>query len=276
MNSNMFSLLQEDEEVEKPVKQTKAVQPKKEKPKPAPVVQAPAPDYNPAEVGKTTSRGDAREHNKDNKDNKFKKESKDGVKTSGGRPPKREFDKHSGTGRGKEVKKGGSGANNWGNPNDESENTKVAEIVEEVVTTEQKVEEVKEVVVEPEDLTVTFEEYLKQREEKKTQWNSEAFGVVEERKADTNGLEGLKICKGDFDDLDDKKKHNAPTSGSNKTQRSSAKVVVSEVGFKAPQIQTFDKKDRKSQDRKPRNTSGQKKTDKVDIFNTKDFPSLKN
>eukprot|EP00294_Goniomonas_avonlea_P003705 CAMPEP_0114551626 /NCGR_PEP_ID=MMETSP0114-20121206/6704_1 /TAXON_ID=31324 /ORGANISM="Goniomonas sp, Strain m" /LENGTH=266 /DNA_ID=CAMNT_0001736473 /DNA_START=99 /DNA_END=899 /DNA_ORIENTATION=- len=33
---------------------------------------------------------------------------------AGGRPPKREFERHSGTGRGKEVSKNGAGANNWG------------------------------------------------------------------------------------------------------------------------------------------------------------------
>jgi len=39
--------------------------------------------------------------------------------TEGGRPPKREFERHSGTGRGREVSKNGAGAHNWGKEGDE-------------------------------------------------------------------------------------------------------------------------------------------------------------
>ena len=37
---------------------------------------------------------------------------------TGHRAPKREFDRHSGTGRGREIPKNGSGPRNWGNPKD--------------------------------------------------------------------------------------------------------------------------------------------------------------
>lgn len=42
-----------------------------------------------------------------------------GVVRAGNRPPKREFDRHSGTGRGTEMKRGGAGKHNWGTANDE-------------------------------------------------------------------------------------------------------------------------------------------------------------
>lgn len=95
--------------------------------------------------------------------------------TKGGRGPreardgKRTFDRRSGTGRGKETKKGGGGRGNWGSDKNEArtnegpvdENAPVAVATEtepEAVVEEPVVEE--PVVVEEEEITMTMDEYL--------------------------------------------------------------------------------------------------------------------
>jgi len=94
--------------------------------------------------------------------------------TKGGRGPrvardgKRTFDRRSGTGRGKETKKGGGGRGNWGSDKDEARKNEGpldenAPVVAAATETEAVVEEpvVEEpVVVEEEDITMTMEEYL--------------------------------------------------------------------------------------------------------------------
>jgi plasminogen activator inhibitor 1 RNA-binding protein len=123
----------------------------------APKVVAPAPAKK--EVVKTEKR---RPNNNDRN-------------TKGGRGPreardgKRTFDRRSGTGRGKETKKGGGGRGNWGSDKNEArtnegpvdENAPVAVATEtepEAVVEEPVVEE--PVVVEEEDITMTMDEYL--------------------------------------------------------------------------------------------------------------------
>ena len=99
----------------------------------------------------------------------------------GGRAPardgKREFDRRSGTGRGKEIKKGGGGARNWGSDKNEARTAEgpVVEGEEKPVHTEGGIDAVAapvvelaeyvEAVPEPEDNTISFEDYLKNKEE---------------------------------------------------------------------------------------------------------------
>uniref|UniRef100_A0A7S0Y828 Hyaluronan/mRNA-binding protein domain-containing protein n=1 Tax=Pseudo-nitzschia delicatissima TaxID=44447 RepID=A0A7S0Y828_9STRA len=85
----------------------------------------------------------------------------------GGRPPardgKRTYDRRSGTGRGKEIKKGGGGARNWGSDKNEAkkaegtinEDNVIAPVAETEEAEAPAVEEPKE-----EDNTMTYSEYI--------------------------------------------------------------------------------------------------------------------
>ena len=94
----------------------------------------------------------------------------------GGRAPardgKRAYDRRSGTGRGKEIKKEGGGARNWGNDKTEAKKME-GKIDEEAV--EKPTEEAEVVVEEPEvvepepepDNTMTLAEYMAAKQQKK-------------------------------------------------------------------------------------------------------------
>ncbi|KAL7468828.1 hypothetical protein ACHAXS_009064, partial [Conticribra weissflogii] len=96
----------------------------------------------------------------------------------GGRPPardgKRTFDRRSGTGRGREIKKEGGGGHNWGNDKNDAKKAEgpVEEGNEEINTPEEDAENkadveeeaVVEKVEEPEDKTMSYDEYLKQKQ----------------------------------------------------------------------------------------------------------------
>jgi len=125
------------------------------------------------------------------------------TKSGRGRPPardgKRTYDRRSGTGRGKEIKKGGGGGRNWGSDkNDARRNQgvvdekaldkKEADGVETPTEGEEpKVEEEKVEVKEeePEDNTISYEDYLKTKE-------SSASGILApvEKKDFVNEFEG--------------------------------------------------------------------------------------
>lgn len=114
----------------------------------------------------------------------------------GGRPPardgKRTFDRRSGTGRGKEMKKGGGGGHNWGSDQNDAKkaegpvtegnedvNTPTEEATaEKVEATEETAPVAEEKEPEPEeDKTLSYEEYLAQ----KARPDSEAFKPLESR-----------------------------------------------------------------------------------------------
>jgi plasminogen activator inhibitor 1 RNA-binding protein len=92
----------------------------------------------------------------------------------GGRAPprdgKRQYDRRSGTGRGKEIKKDGGGAHNWGSDKDEAKTMEEMVNVEEVAADEEpKNEEAPAFEEEPEhepepepeqDNTMTYAEYM--------------------------------------------------------------------------------------------------------------------
>jgi len=133
--------------------------------------------------------------------------------TRGGRGPpkardgKRTYDRRSGTGRGKEIKKGGGGARNWGSdkadarkaegtvdeenvPASGEEGQEVAKSEEEAVV----VEEPKE----PEVVTKTFDEYME--EKKKAVEDNPFFQAKELREVDNefSGAKASKIVEEDF------------------------------------------------------------------------------
>ncbi|KAL3497562.1 hypothetical protein ACH5RR_040294 [Cinchona calisaya] len=101
----------------------------------------------------------------------------------GERPPRRAFDRHSGTGRGNGIKREGAGRGNWGTPTDEiapeaeepinegeknidAEKQSGQEIVEDA-TKDAPADEPEEKEKEPEDKEMTLEEYQKVLEEKR-------------------------------------------------------------------------------------------------------------
>eukprot|EP00804_Cyclotella_cryptica_P007548 CCRYP_010631-RA/>CCRYP_010631-RA protein AED:0.05 eAED:0.05 QI:4427/1/1/1/0.66/0.5/4/256/290 len=144
--------------------------------------------------------------------------------TKGGRssrPPAREgkrtFDRRSGTGRGREISKGGGGGHNWGSDKNDAKKAEgpVTEGEEEaaavVVTAEENgadatdndkeeedaaaaVEEVKE--PEPEDKTLSYEEYLAI----KSRPDSAAFKPLEERTVE-NEFAGKSVTRKETEDF---------------------------------------------------------------------------
>lgn len=113
--------------------------------------------------------------------------------TRGGRGPrtardgKRTYDRRSGTGRGREIKKGGGGGHNWGNDKNEArknegpvdENAPV-EVATDAV--EEEVEKVPDPEPEPEDNTMTMEDYLAAKSGKAA--GDDLFGAKKERSVD--------------------------------------------------------------------------------------------
>eukprot|EP01029_Cantina_marsupialis_P029213 TRINITY_DN779953_c0_g1_i1.p1 TRINITY_DN779953_c0_g1~~TRINITY_DN779953_c0_g1_i1.p1 ORF type:complete len:240 (-),score=76.77 TRINITY_DN779953_c0_g1_i1:90-773(-) len=96
----------------------------------------------------------------------------------------RQFDRQSGTGRGKEMKKGGAGKHNWGD--DKKEETPV-KTEEETAVEEPKEEEAPK---EPEAKHLSYEEFQKQQAEKRS---GDLF-AKKEAKVDTSALEGLTMA----------------------------------------------------------------------------------
>jgi plasminogen activator inhibitor 1 RNA-binding protein len=131
--------------------------------------------------------------------------------TKGGRGPrtardgKRTYDRRSGTGRGKEIKKGGGGSRNWGSDKAEAKKAEGAlpENKEPTTTPDQDAVAVPEpaptpvVEQEPEQVTMSLEEYL---ESKKTAGES-VFGTRKVKTIEDNEFAGKQAhaaVEGDF------------------------------------------------------------------------------
>lgn len=172
MSKNFFAALDDsgDEAEVAKTKVTTKKEPKKPAPKPAPV--------EPAKERRRPNNND--------------RNTKQGRGRGPARDGKRAYDRRSGTGRGKEIKKGGGGARNWGNDKNDARKAEGAvtegeEAValetkpEEAATPEGTVEEAaapaEPEVKEEEDKTMTYEDYLKS----KAAPDSVAFKPVAER-----------------------------------------------------------------------------------------------
>jgi plasminogen activator inhibitor 1 RNA-binding protein len=134
----------------------------------------------------------------------------------GGRAPvrdgKRAYDRRSGTGRGKEIKKGGGGARNWGSDKNEARQAQgnvadEAEAAPPVEVSEREPEEAEAAPVEeeepvkeeePEDTTLSYEEYLERK--KQQQAESALFAPVQERQVENEfaNLKPKEAVKEDF------------------------------------------------------------------------------
>lgn len=117
-----------------------------------------------------------------------------GAADSNRRPPRREYDRHSGTGRGRradgaEDKRGGSGKYNWGTkdagttPNDEADQGEPRELTEEEKAAAEAAAEAKR----KEESQITFDEFMK------TQQAKEEAEKLEARRVEAIDMKGLKV-----------------------------------------------------------------------------------
>ncbi|XXQ38889.1 Hyaluronan / mRNA binding family [Plasmodiophora brassicae] len=160
--ANAFSLLDDDEPASVPVKADVA-----EEQAPAPAASTAATSKKPAggrpAGGPGQRRGGQAAHS-------------DRRQGHGNRPPKREYDRRSGTGRDPNVKRHGKGAHNWGDVADERQEPAAAAAAEPTATPEaaedvpaeapeqEQNKEEPEPEVEPEPEQLSLEEYYKAQE----------------------------------------------------------------------------------------------------------------
>lgn len=130
------------------------------------------------------------------------------------REGKRAYDRRSGTGRGKEIKKGGGGGHNWGSNKDEARSAEQNAVIEEGKGTEEpkvdvgvegarapeEAEELTEKHVEfeeepeEEDNTLTYEEFMAQKAEE--QKDSEGFSPLNEKQLEVDSaFKSMKLKK---------------------------------------------------------------------------------
>lgn len=176
------------------------------------------------------------------------------------RAPRREFDRRSGTGRGREVSRGGRGAFGAGNPAqdalDAEKNPKAAaEGAIDGAVVEGETEEVAAVEdvtpAEPEPVTVSLDDFYKQREEAR-QRLAELTGTpapvrTVDKEKDFAGLTTVATAE-----LENYLGANAAKAeAARKDQRSSGKAVVLNVGFKFQAVQPD-----RERDERPRPAGG--------------------
>lgn len=156
----------------------------------------------------------------------------------GDRRPKREFERRSGTGRGREVAKGGRGAYGAGNPaQDAQEAEKDPSAAEPPVEgAEDNAEETAEPEVEeePEEPTYTLDEYMERRNEARVK-AAALVGNVKERKVtkDSSEFAGLKSVETvDGEGLEYLPGKVSKAEAGRKDQRSTGKNALLDVGFK--------------------------------------------
>lgn len=129
--------------------------------------------------------------------------------------PRRTYERHSGTGRGNEIKREGSGRGNWGTATDEiaQETVEVAAETEKNVDAEKPAGEEEAVDVnketpaneaeekEPEDKEMTLQEYEKKLEEKRK--GLQSLKTTEERRVDDKAFASMQALtnKKDNDDI---------------------------------------------------------------------------
>jgi len=217
--------------------------------------------------GRGYGRGDYQKRNPGGRGEYQPKRDNDAPQGDRPAPRKREFDRRSGTGRSGEQKKGGAGRGGFGNINQEAiEAEKNPEnFVQPVVTTEPETVEIVEEVVEvvPEvvvPVALSYDEFIAKRNESRA--NTEVFGVkttVRTVQADFSGLNLTKEEKTTFIGAEQMLKAKSPKVL--KDQRSMAKTVVLDVGFKRPETESQDDDRRGGRgggrgDRAPRSNGG--------------------
>eukprot|EP00566_Odontella_aurita_P015739 CAMPEP_0113596576 /NCGR_PEP_ID=MMETSP0015_2-20120614/40420_1 /TAXON_ID=2838 /ORGANISM="Odontella" /LENGTH=277 /DNA_ID=CAMNT_0000504121 /DNA_START=233 /DNA_END=1063 /DNA_ORIENTATION=- /assembly_acc=CAM_ASM_000160 len=197
MSKNYFAAFDSDDEGPAPAKKAPK---KKEPPKKAPIAE-PSRQGGAGGRGGDGGRGGRGGRGRPNNNDRNTRGGR------GGRVPardgKRAYDRRSGTGRGRETKKGGGGAHNWGNDKNDARQAEgaVKEGEEEEILNPTpegqegakkpeggeeggapKKEEQAEPEPEPEDKSMTYEEYLKSKQKP----DSEAFASLSVKELDEN------------------------------------------------------------------------------------------
>ncbi|KAE9042138.1 hypothetical protein PR003_g3023 [Phytophthora rubi] len=154
----------------------------------------------------------------------------------GPRGPRREFERRSGTGRGKETSKQGGGARNWGNKADPNEQLAEAAAQDAVkpASDEEATEEAAAVEEEEEEeVQLTLDEYLAKQ---KSARSGEVFAEVEVRQVTNEFSSAVQITKEgktpDFMDSQYEKVYSKKTSGRKKQ-------LITDVGFRTEKPERF-------------------------------------
>jgi len=173
---------------------------------------------------------------------------------NGNRPPKREFDRHDGTGRAHEVKKGGAGRGNWGKPGDEAKPEPEAKPPRELTEEEKHEEEIRK----QRALQKTYTQYAcKQATQKEVLVSKEGSGAVE---ADTTELKPI-----EKEDLAAKKaeKTDKKKADKKKPKKAAAPAAELNVTFVEPSRRRFEHEDHH-----------EKKVAKASVKDEEAFPAL--
>jgi len=156
-----------------------------------------------------------------------------GKEGRGGRGGRREFDRKSGTGHGREGIKHGGGKHNWGNENDQTALEEEAQVEGEDETTEdlnKASEEVEEVEEEEEEVQMTLEEYQAQL---LLERSGENFAALKVREIENDFADQISLRKEDktpdFMEAKYEKVFRERSSG-----RKGKTTVIKDVGFRAP------------------------------------------
>ncbi|CAH0517034.1 unnamed protein product [Peronospora belbahrii] len=159
-----------------------------------------------------------------------------GDRGRGHRGPRREHERRSGTGRGKESIKQGGGAHNWGNkadPNEQLVEAAFQEGAKPVSDEEAAADEVAPEEEEEEEVQLTLDEYL---EKQKSSRSGDLFAEVEVRQVTNQFSSATQITKEgktpDFIDSQYEKVYSKKTSGRKKQ-------VITDVGFRLEKPERF-------------------------------------
>ena len=152
------------------------------------------------------------------------------------RRPKREFERRSGTGRGKEVSRGGRGPYGFGNVEQEAHDAEkdpakaeVAAVTENVDDTAEPEPESAEITPEVEETpTLSFDDFIKQREEARAS-SSLLSAPKQVRSVNVETQFAGLTTKADEDEETSKQEKN---SAAKKDQRSTTRTQVLDVQFK--------------------------------------------
>jgi len=163
---------------------------------------------------------------------------REGGKDGERRPPKREFDRHSGTGRGArsdghEERKGGHGKGNWGKKGDsaaEDADAEPRELTEEEKAAKEAAEEERR----KEAAAMTLEEYQKKQKEAKEAAAAEALAAREPEKLD---MKGLKV-KEEPDDIQEISIGAKKSKEQKAKEKKARELITTDLGFTTPPVET--------------------------------------
>jgi plasminogen activator inhibitor 1 RNA-binding protein len=173
-------------------------------------------------------------------------------KEGDGEPRKREFDRRSGTGRGREVSRGGRGSFGLGNDKQDAleaeKDPKAAEVTTEAVDVAAEEEAVPEVAEEPKEPkepeipTYTMDQFMEKRNAERAKAVTLLAEGVKVRTVDKEAFTGLTVAGEDLDDFLGRTKFKAGDRA--KDQRSTGKTQILDVGFKFKAPASEDRGDR--------------------------------